>query len=168
MRQVKLDSDHSDHLWCIKNQRALNEATKWYRWKMYHFKSASVWSRFKRSYAYLCITGYCAAALTPYLFSMGRLYSSQSYALTWGGDGASPQVTALCFGIFGTRVPFFWFWLPGEGGEYIKVIADVWLTYLKFSTVHCSCWPYLRCCCYLCLSCCVSLLCCDHGSGCRG
>lgn len=106
--------------------------------------------------------------LTPYLFSMGRLYSSQSYALTWGGDGASPQVTALCFGIFGTRVPFFWFWLPGEGGEYIKVIADVWLTYLKFSMVHCSCWPYLRCCCYLCLSCCVSLLCCDHGSGCRG
>lgn len=106
--------------------------------------------------------------LTPYLFSMGRLYSSQSYALAWGGDGASPQVTALCFGIFGTRVPFFWFWLPGKGGEHIKVITDVWLAYLKFSTVHCSCWPYLRCCCYLCLSCCVSLLCCDRGSGCRG
>lgn len=124
-----------------------------------------------RSYAYLCISVYCIevhASFSPYLFSMGRLYSSQSQALACGGDRASPQVTALCFGIFGARVPFFWFWLPGKWEENIKVITDVWLASLKFTTVQCSCWPYLRCCCCLCLSCCVSLLCCDHGSGCRG
>lgn len=71
----------------------------------------------RRSYAYLSICEYCIKAhapvsFSPYLFSIGRLYPSQSHALAWGGDGASPQVTTLCFGIFGARVPFFWFWLP--------------------------------------------------------
>lgn len=109
----------------------------------------------------------------PYFLSMGRLYSSQSQALAWGGDGASPQVTALCFGIFGARVPFFWFWLPGKKrdgekkqhqGKRRRMAAPS----LKFNAAPHGCRPYLKCCCCLCLSCGVSLLCCDHGSGCRG
>lgn len=103
-----------------------------------------------------------------YLLSIGRLYSSQSQALVWGVDRASPQLTALCFGIFGARVPFFWFWLPERWEKNIKVNADLWLASLKFTGAHSIHWPYRRCCCCLCQSCGVSLLCCDHGSGCRG
>lgn len=59
-----------------------------------------------------------------YLPSMGRLYSSQSKALAWGADMASPQVTEICFGIFWACIPFFWFWLPEKWKANIKVSTD--------------------------------------------
>lgn len=94
-----------------------------------------------QSFAYLSICEYCIEAhapvsFSPYLFSIGKLYSSQSHTLAWGGDTASPQVTALCFGIFWARVPILWLWLPKKYEENMKVILEAWLAFFKIH--HCA------------------------------
>lgn len=104
--------------------------------------------------------------VSPYLLSRGRLYSSHTQTFVWRGENASPQLSALCLEILGARAPFFWFWLPDKSIEHIGPhhLLDVFAQMLRRRPRRC----YLRCCCYLCLSSGTSLLCCDHGCGCRG